>query len=491
METLGVLLLPILAVVAFFGMVGLLKSRYITCPSNQILVKYGRVGKGRSAATYHGGATFVWPLIQQKAMLDLTPITTDIDLKNALSKQNIRVNVPSRFTFGIGTTEELMSNAAERLLGLGQDAIEEIARDIIFGQLRATLATMDIEEINANREIFEEKVTDNIESELKKVGLRVINVNITDIQDESGYISALGERAAAEAINRAKVEVAEQVRDGETGAANAKQEERVNVAAANAKAVTGENQAAVSIADSDAQRREAEAEAKRRGDAAEAVKSAAATKAGHEAERETELARAERVKAAQQADVIVPEQIAREQTEIKAAADKARTVLAGEAAGEARRAEQRGVAEGLSAVLSSKAEGLAKVVEAAGGRPDQAALLLVVEQLPEVARLQTQAIANIRFDKIVVMDQGAQGTDGSTTAAWLSNLTKALPGLHEVADMAGLKLPEALGASLEGQSRGHSGGFAVRERFDQPTTPPSPAAVNTAVTSGETGEAPA
>jgi len=241
-----------------FGTFMLAIRRYKTCPSNRILVKYGKVGVG---------ATFVWPLIQQYSYLDLTPITTDVPLRSALSKQNIRVNVPSKFTFGIGTTDP--------------SAIEGMAQEIIFGQLRATIATMDIEEINADRDTFSHNVMENIEEELKKIGLRLINVNIADITDESGYLKALGEKAAAEAVNRAKVQVALQHRDGETGASNAKQEERVNVANANARAVTGENEATVVEANSNAKRREAEAEAKRRGDAAEAVSVAAAQEEGY------------------------------------------------------------------------------------------------------------------------------------------------------------------------------------------------------------------
>ena len=170
-------------------------------------------------------------------------MTVDIRLEAALSKQNIRVNVPSRFTFGIGTTLELMNNAAERLLSLSTAQIEETAKDIIFGQLRATIATMDIEEINGDRETFESRVLENIESELMKIGLRLINVNISDITDESGYIEALGQRAAAEAINKARIQVAEQDRNGAVGSANAEQDRRVRVASANAKAVTGENEA--------------------------------------------------------------------------------------------------------------------------------------------------------------------------------------------------------------------------------------------------------
>ena len=254
-----------LLVILVMAMVIAVVRRIRTCPSDRILVKYGQIGGESSAEAIHGGTTFVWPVVQGYRYLELTPMTVDIDLRGALSKQNIRVNVPSRFTFGIGTVQELMNNAAERLLSLDSSQVEETAKDIIYGQLRATIAMMDIEEINGDREKFESRVLENIESELTKIGLQLINVNISDITDESRYIEALGQRAAAEALNKAKVQVAQQERDGAVGSAKAEQERRISVADANAKAVTGENQSKAVEAASLADLREAQAESHRRG----------------------------------------------------------------------------------------------------------------------------------------------------------------------------------------------------------------------------------
>ena len=219
--------------------------RYKRCPSDRILVVYGKVGGGQSAKCIHGGAAFIFPVIQDYQYLDLTPISIEVNLINALSKQNIRVNVPSRFTIGISTEPGIMQNAAERLLGLGQNEIQDLAQEIIFGQLRLVVASMDIEEINSDRDKFLANISASVESELKKVGLKLINVNITDIVDESGYIEALGKEAAAHAINAARKSVAEKNRDGSIGEANAVQDQRTQVAAANAKAVDGENTAQI------------------------------------------------------------------------------------------------------------------------------------------------------------------------------------------------------------------------------------------------------
>jgi flotillin len=439
--------LILIVVLAFVFVAAILAvtKRIKTCPSDQILVKYGQIGGSRSAKNIHGGTTFIWPVIQGYRFLDLTPMTVDIKLSGALSKQNIRVNVPSRFTFGIGTTEELMNNAAERLLSLETADIEETAKDIIFGQLRATIATMDIEEINGDREKFESRVLDNIESELIKIGLRLINVNISDITDESGYIEALGQRAAAEAVNQARIEVAQQDRDGAVGSAEAEQDQRVRVADANAKAVTGENEAKAIEADSNARLRVAKAEAQRLGDATEAVKSAAAEREGYEAEKTAEEARAKRDRASQFADVVVPAEIERDRVTTEAEGEKSRAVLAGEAEGEALRAKLEGEAEGRREILTKMAEGFRAIVASADGSPDAAGRLMIVDKLDAIVAAQALAISNIDFEKVVVYDGG----DGNAVCNFLGGMTHALPSLHELAKMAGIELPEFLGQLSE------------------------------------------
>ena len=252
----------------------LLATRYKKCPSDKVMVIYGKVGKAsdgtaRSAKCIHGGAAFIVPFIQGYSFLDLTPISIQVDLKNALSRQNIRIDVPSRFTVAISTEQGVMQNAAERLRSLPINEIQRLAEDIIFGQLRLIIATMDIEEINTNRDKFLEAVSINVEGELKKIGLRLINVNVTDINDESGYIESLGQEAAATARNDAKKSVAEKDRDGSIGAANANKDERIQVAAANSEAIDGENRSKVLISQSNAKLREAEAEANRAAHSAE------------------------------------------------------------------------------------------------------------------------------------------------------------------------------------------------------------------------------
>ena len=424
-----------------------ISSRFKRCPSDRILVIYGRVGgEGESAKCLHGGGRMVWPILQGWSFLDLTPIPIEIKLQGALSQQNIRVNTPATFTVGVSTEPGVMQNAAERLLGLTLLEIENLARDIIFGQMRVVIATMPIEQINTDREQLIVNITESLELELRKVGLRLINVNIQDITDESGYIDALGREAAARAISEAKVKVAEQERDGDIGAAEAQREQRIRVAQANATATEGENESHVVIAESASERRQAEAEAERAANAAERVSQAQAEQESFMAEAEAERVRAERDKAAQDADIVVPAQVERERvrTLAEAEADRIRLVKAGEADGQ--RLLMEAEALGLLALLSRRAEGFGALVAASGGAAPQAALLMIAEQLPNLVAEQVKAISNLKIDKITVWDSGSGG-DGQagTTANFVSGLVGALPPLHEVASQAGIKLPQFLG----------------------------------------------
>jgi len=439
-------LLVVVAIVIFGLIIGVM-GRYKRCPSDKILVIYGKISGKSASKCIHGGAAFVWPLFQSCEYMDLTPIQIDVPLQKALSKQNIRIDVPSTFTIGISTDAETMSNAAERLLGLEHEHIRDMARDIIFGQLRVVVATMDIEDINANREKFISNVKSSLEVELQKVGLRLINVNVKDLQDESGYIEALGKEAAARAINEAKKNVAEKDRDGEIGKAQAEREQRIKVAEANAKAVGGENEAKVSIANSNASRREAEAEAERKAIAAEKVQSAKALEEAYAAEQAAELKRAERERASQNADIVVPAEIAKARVIVEADAEREKRVREAAGEGEAIFNRMEGEARGILEILSKQAEGLRKLVDAAGGDPKMAATLMIVEKLPELVKIQVEAIQNLKIGKVVVWDSVGDGTP--TTSKFLSGMMKSIPPLNDLFDLAGMNLPDVLGKKKE------------------------------------------
>ena len=451
------ILICVVVLIAFILLMMLL-SRYKKCPSDKVMVIYGRVGlnadgTNRSAKCIHGGAAFVLPVIQSYAFLDLTPMSIQVDLKNALSRQNIRIDVPSRFTVGISVEDGVMQNAAERLLGLKLGEIQELAKDIIFGQLRLVIATMDIEEINTDRDKFLVAVSRNVETELKKIGLRLINVNVTDISDESGYITALGREAAAKAINDAKKSVAEKERDGSIGEANAHRDQRIQVAQANAAAIEGENMSRIEVARSNATLRENEAEALRIATSAEKIQAANALESAYAAEQAAEAARAARERATLEADVIVKAEIEKRRLEIEAEAqaEQARRRAQGEA--DAIFARMSAEARGMQEQLSRQAVGMAEMVKAAGGDPSDELRLMLADKMEQLMRIQVDAIKGVKIDKVTVWD--GQNGDKGATANFLSGLMKSIPPMNDMFDMAGMQLPEYLGRPKEAGADGH------------------------------------
>lgn len=413
----------------------LLAQLYRRCPSNKVLVVFGRVAGNRTVQCYHGGGALVWPLIQGSAFLDLTPRTIHIPLRGALSHQNIRINVPSTFTVAVGLTSEIMNNAAVRLLDLDQKGIESMATEIIIGQLRLTVASLRIEEINQDREMFLEAIKKNIEPELHKIGLTLLNVNITDITDESEYIDSIGKKASAMAVNQAKVDVAEQEKQGDIGKALAMKEKRISVASYHAAAVQGENLSQAQIALANAELAERESQALQRSEVAK-----------ENAQAEIQKARALAQHELLATEQIVPEEINKRKIEIEAEAKAQSAILTARGEAEAILTIKQAEAEGLEKVLQAKAKGYKLLIEACGDDAKSASTMLLMEKLEEIVKLQTEAIKNIKIDKITVWDTNCSDPQkSSSTANFISQFGKSLPALHDVASLAGLELPSYLG----------------------------------------------
>ncbi len=444
--------------IAAFGII-LVATRYKRCASDEILVVYGRIRGGKASRCIHGGAVMVWPLIQEYKKISLIPMTISIPLDNALSLQNIRINVPSTFTVGVSTNPLIMNNAAERLLHLTKNDIEAMAQEIILGQLRLTVASLTIEQINQDRDAFLELIRDNVGAELHKLGLYLINVNIIDITDESNYINSIGKKAAAGAVNKALVDVANAERDGAIGKANADRDREVQVAQnvaesqkgqkaaevdrrvfvqqQEATGVQGENLSRAEIASYQADLEEKEAAAMQRAEVARRTAEMEVQKAQYNLEQER-----------LRAEEIVREEISKTQIEIaaEAEAERQRRIAQGEA--DAVLARYNAEAEGTKAVLEAKANGYKQLVESAGGDVKAAATLLMVEKIEEIVARQTEAIANLQIDKITVWDSG-NGGEGGSTANFVSSLIRSLPPVHDVAKMAGVDLPDYLGSMKE------------------------------------------
>lgn len=235
------ILAGLLVVIVLLGIIGIL-SRYRKCKSDEVLVVYGKTGGSKSAKLYHGGAAFVWPIIQGYDFLSMKPMQIDCKLTGAISAQNIRVDVPTTITVAISTDPEVMQNAAERMLGLSMDDKQNLITDVVYGQMRLVIADMTIEELNSDRDKFLAKVKDNIDTELRKFGLYLMNINISDIRDAANYIVNLGKEAESKAQNEAQanieeqeklgaIKIANQIKERETRVAETRKDQEVAIAA--------------------------------------------------------------------------------------------------------------------------------------------------------------------------------------------------------------------------------------------------------------------
>ncbi len=432
----------------------------------------------------------------------------------------------------IGTDAPTMANAAIRLLGLNTHDVKQQAGDIIFGQLRQVIASMGIEDINRDREKFLHSIQTLLEPELQKIGLVLINVNITDITDESGYIEAIGRKAAAEAVQKAKVDVALQEKSGQIGVAEAERDRviqvanatklreigtreamreqavrlaqlqketavgeqtaalereaqikesqrqqavriaqldkeqkigeqtaafereakvkdseramRIAIADANAKAVTGEASAQAEIALAQANLQVKQAEAYQLGETRKRQAEASVQEAQNKAMAQAALAKALLIEAEKRAELEAP-----------AKAAKARVVVEAQAEAEKRRIEAEGQASAIFAkldaeargqfeMLAKKGEGLKRIIDACGGAP-QAFQLLMLEHLDKLAETAAQAISNIKFDKVIVWENGsgAHPNGTSNTTDFLQSLARTLPPMMQIMkDIGGVELPE-------------------------------------------------
>lgn len=544
-------------------------SRYVKCKPNEILIKYGKLGSGKadavkSAKIVHGKGTFVIPIIQGYATMSLEPIQMNLDFKGALSAENIRVDVPTNLTVAIDTEDAMMQTAAERLLGMDQRAIQNLVSEVIYGQMRIVIAKLTISEMNTDRDKFQQMISENVTNELKKYGLKLMNINIVNIQDAANIIVNMGKEAAAKTENEALFRIAEQEKVGKSRIAKENKEKEIavaeadaeekskvaeanktrdlNIASAERERITGiekakaekETNVAKAIAEKDAKVAEANADRDIRqanadknakvatnlalqeiaqSNAELEVKQADAKRLAGEAqvdaetkvaikrqeqEREVEKAKAAKVEQQLQAEKVIPAEMAKKETVIKAEAeaeklkkeadgysaatlakakaDAEATRLRGEAEAKANQAKLLAEAEGKKQSLLAEAEAYKQMLEASEQHPDLAIQFKIVEKInyTDIAKAQSAAFEKMNLGNINIYDSG----DGKSAANFMKNMVNTVaPTLGAVSSIpipgqasnwlqnaAGLLTGAALGAGM-------GGAIAGSEVQPQPETP--------------------
>lgn len=177
-----VVILIISLAIVWLGTIFFWIQRYKRCPSDKILVVYGKTHGGRSSKCIHGGACFVWPVIQDFQWLDLAPIPIGLGEKEFSPNEKDRVKIVSNLTTGISTETGIMENAAERLLGLSPMAIRELAFEITQGCMRSVVKEFGSEAIKSDPDSLVDRLGERLDAVLKEIGLKVINLDIKKIE---------------------------------------------------------------------------------------------------------------------------------------------------------------------------------------------------------------------------------------------------------------------------------------------------------------------
>src|SRR5262245_33157038 len=433
-----------------FAAMALFARNYIKVPPSTVAIFYGRKHtftdeKGTRATVgfrvVRGGAALRVPLLEQVAYLSLNIVSIPLRIQRAYTKEGVAVTVEAVANVKIASDDMSLRGAAERFLGMSTEQIKGVIFQTLEGHLRAILGTLTVEEINADRQAFAQKMTDEAALDLKKMGVNIDILTIQQISDEQGYLDALGKKRTAEVK-----------RDAVIGEAQAQRDAMIRSALADQEGRTKRYEADVAIAQSlrDKESRQAEFDAAVKAKQAEAEQAgplATAIARQRVTEQETRIDQvrkqqevlvqqqeAARREQELQATVVKPAEAERQAAILRAEGEKQATVIRAEAtqkelefegAGEAAKIEKVGRAEAAKVLaigeaeaevikkkLLAEAEGLQKKAEAWKNFNEAAVINLVVDKMPELAQAFATQLAGIDKINIIEMGNGSSGSGG-------------------------------------------------------------------------------
>ncbi len=466
------IIIVVVLIVSYIG------SRYKVAGANEALIVSGQRDKGpdgsRNLKVVRGGGVIVMPLIHKVGKLKLTARQINVNLADAVSRQGIKVAVQGVATFKIGADDEAIRNAAERFLEADESAVDSIVKNVLEGSLRSIVGTLTIEELNLDRQKFQQAVQDAAKGDLATSGLQIDSFTIQAIRDESGYMDLIGQQ-----------ETARRERDARMAKASADQEAAVREAEAEQIKINAQRDVALRRAETETQTMAAQARAAQAGPLAEAEATQEVTRKQTElaeleaarkqmelltstirpaeAEAEAQIRRAEGDKGAR----IAQAQAEAERVKLAGSAEAAVTVTKGEAQArvvavnaeaEAKRTTLEGNAEAGITFTKGEAEAKALALRAEAYRQFNEAAIIqtVLSMLPEIVRAAAEPMANIQQLTVLSNDGASDMVKNVTRTVTEANAT--------VYGLTGIDIPGMLNDALGGSKSGGQGG----------TTPPKP-----------------
>ncbi len=432
-------------------------SRYKVAGANEALIVSGQRDRGpdgqRNLKVVRGGGVIVLPLIHKVGKLKLTARQINVNLADAVSRQGIKVAVQGVATFKIGAEDESIRNAAERFLEAQEEQVDSIVKNVLEGSLRSIVGTLTIEELNLDRQKFQQAVQDAAKGDLATSGLQIDSFTIQAIRDESGYMELIGQQ-----------ETARRERDARMAKAAADQEAAVREAEAEQIKINAARDVSLRRAETETQTAAANARAAQAGPLAEAEATQEVTR------KQTELAQLEAARTEQElvattvrpAEADAAAQIRRAEGAkgaviAQAQADAERVKLAGEAqarvvevtaAATAKQTTLEGNAEAGIVLSKGEAEAKALALRAEAYRQFNEAAIIqtVLSQLPEIVRAAAEPMANI--DNLTVLSN-----DGASDV--VRNVTRTVTEAGTtVKGLTGIDIPAMLSQAMGGAGAG-------------------------------------
>ena len=459
--------LPIfLIIIVAVLIVSYIGSRYKVAAANEALIVSGQRDKGpdgrRNLKVVRGGGVIVLPLIHKVGKLKLTARQINVNLADAVTRQGIKVAVQGVATFKIGADDESIRNAAERFLEAQEQEVDSIVKNVLEGSLRSIVGTLTVEELNLDRQKFQQAVQDAAKGDLATSGLQIDSFTIQAIRDESGYMELIGQQ-----------ETARRERDARMAKAAADQEAAVREAEAEQIKINAARDVSLRRAETETQTAAANARAAQAGPLAEAEATQEVTR------KQTELAQLEAARTQQElvattvrpAEAEAEAQVRRAEGAKGAAiaqaqGDAERVKLAGEAQARvveitaeatAKQTTLEGNAEAGIVLSKGEAEAKALALRAEAYRQFNEAAIIqtVLSQLPEIVRAAAEPMGNI--DNLTVLSN-----DGASDV--VKNVTRTVTEAGTtVKGLTGIDIPAMLSQALGGAAKGGS----------QAGTPPS------------------
>jgi len=387
MSALGLtIMLAAFVAAGVFLLITIVRNTFV-CPPSEVLIFSGRPRKLTTTAGPHdrsevgfrivrGGRAIRIPLIETVDRMTLTNMAIELSVTNAFSRGGIPLKVHAVANIKIPSEEPLLHNAIERFLGYPREGIMRVAKDTLEGNLRGVIAELTPEEINQQKTIFQQKLIEEADKDLQRLGLVLDNLQIQNISDDVGYLTSVGRVRGAMANRNAKIAEVKAI-------ASALVQKARNQMQAELSKIEAEMQ----VAQKENERRIVEAKTKREAVIAEVRGLVKAQVSEASAQVKAWEARGEQVRRRLEADVVAPASANKAQSEANAKAQAATVAAQGRAA---------------AAALTSLA-----TAYQSGGKFARESLLL--QKLLPVFEQLTSTMGALKIDRLTVLSPTAGG----------------------------------------------------------------------------------